>query len=364
MGKAFGGAFASLYLGEWENEAIRRSPLRPTLWCRFQDDILVIWDHGLDSLTSFQTLLNVVDSHILVDLHHDAEHIRFLDLELYRQPDGRVGHRIGFKETDCHRLLPRASLHASHVHRGVVYSQLLRWATRSSSDEDFRRTCRVVFPSWRLQGISRALIRSCLRRVFTLTNLRPSWSPGFFRCNGARCRACSSAAPCSVFKDHRTSQTFPILFNFTCDTSHCIYIVYCSSCFKLYVGQTSTFVRVRINEHLRSLSSSPPVSLLASHFTGPCGPAAFRWFVLDRCFSNERRLQKEARWIRALRSQHPLGLNREEGQASTKINLVTFPASCTSRLNAVIRKLCRTEPNADVRLSYTTFRNLSSLLKR
>ena len=88
--------------------------------------------------------------------------------------------------------------------------------------------------------------------------------------------------------------------------------------------------------------------------------------MLDRCFSKERRLQKEARWIRTLRTQHPFGLNREAGNPITKANLVTFPALCTDRLNAVIRTLCRRGANTDVRLCYTnrTRPNLNSLLRR
>jgi len=365
MGKAFGGCFASLYLGEWETLALRTSPQRPTLWRRFQDDILVVWDHGHDALVSFLEHLNALDPHIIVDLTCNADKIRFLDLEIYRAPGGLFGHRIGFKDTDCHQLLPRDSLHASHVHRGVVYSQILRWVTLSSTHDDFLDTCRTVFPSWRLQGISRSLIRQCISRVFSLTNLRPLWSFGFSRCEGQRCRACHYAAPSSCFKDPRSSLVYPILGHFTCDSSHCIYVIYCSHCFFLYVGQTSNAVRVRINEHLRSLSSPTPSSLLASHFSQSCSPTFFRWVVLDRCFSKERRLEKEARWIRIFRSQHPHGLNREAGTSSTKANLVTFPAECTGRLNALIRNLCRRRANTDVRLCYTnrTRPNLVSLLR-
>lgn len=365
MGKAFGGAFASIYLGEWEREALHRSPLLPTLWRRFQDDILVIWDHGLESLLTFRNLLNGLDTHISVDINHHSDHIRFLDLDIYRKPGGSLGYRIGFKDTDCHRILPHDSRHASHVHSGVIYSQILRWAAKSSSFDDFRSTYSTVFPLWRLQGVSRSLIRRCLRRVYEVTNLNHGWSPGFCPCDGNRCRACSTAAPCSVFKDYRSSQVFPILFNFSCDTSHCIYVIFCSSCHILYVGQTSNPVRVRINEHLRNVTSRSSSSspLVASHFNDVCDPGTFRWCVIDRCFSTERRLQKESKWIRALRSKHPLGLNTTTNQAPKRLNLVTLPGACTDRLNSTVRSLCRSELNIDVRLSYTTHRNLSSLFK-
>ena len=362
MGKAHGGNFASIYLGEWETNALRTAPLRPRLWKRFLDDILVVWDHGADSFNDFVRHLNSQDSHIQLDSTSDSHTIRFLDLELYRTPDNSFGHRIGFKDTDSHRLLPKDSHHAPHVHRGVLFSQILRWATRSSTYEDFQGTCRTVFPFWRLQGASRALIRSCVQRVFALTNLRPSWSFGFHRCFGTRCRACSYALPCNVFKCPLSSRLFPILGNFTCDTSHCVYILFCSTCSKYYVGQTSNSVRIRISEHLRTISSGNPGSYIATHFNS-CSLTSFKWFVIDRCFSKDRRLQKEAHWIRTLKTQHPFGLNDELGTTSSKLNLVTFPAGCTSRLNSYIREACREQAGLQVRFCYKKDANLASLTK-
>lgn len=273
----------------------------------------------------------------------------------------RVGYRIGFKETDSHRLLPRDSSHAAHVHRGVVYSQILRWATRSSSYQDFIDTCNIVFPSWRLQGITRSLIRNCVKRVFSLTNLRSNWSFGFFRCQGRSCAACPFAHTCSFFSDSRTARIFPILGHFTCETSHCIYLLFCSRCFMFYVGQTSNAVCLRIGQHLRSIAAAGPTAV-SFHFNQECGHHAFRWLVLDRCFSQDRRLQKEASWIRTLRSHHPFGLNQNTGQTSHKINLVSFPALFTARLSSVIQKACRAH-NIEVRFSNKSQPNLASLLR-
>ena len=362
MGKAFGGSFASLYLGEWETAALSSSPFRPTLWRRFQDDVLVLWDHGPVALDAFLNHLNGQDPHIQLDSTSSASSIRFLDLELYRGPNERIFHRIGFKPTDCHRLLPHDSQHAPHVHRGVIYSQILRWATRSSTYADFRNTCKTVLPSWRMQGITRTLIRSCIRRVLRLTALRPLWSFGFFRCESSRCQVCPSAHPCSVFNDSGTARIFPILSHFTCNTTHCIYLIRCAHCSIFYVGQTSNSVRTRIRQHLCDISLNRPGSLLASHFNGTCSPHAFKWFVLDRCFSDERRLQKESYWIGTLKSQHPFGLNQVSDPSSPRLNLVTFPAACTARLNSFVREACR-EARVPVRLCYKANRNLESLLK-
>ena len=79
--------------------------------------------------------------------------------------------------------------------------------------------------------------------------------------------------------------------------------------------------------------------------------------VLDRCFSKEKRLQKEAHWIRTLQSLHSFGLNSNAGQTTGKLKLVTVPG-----LSSVIRSACR-EHNLDIRLSYKAQPNLASMFK-
>lgn len=120
MGKAFGGAFASLYLAEWEL-AVLSYPATPSLFMTFQDDILILWDDE-DEHLHFHRRLNSLDPHIQTDLTFHTSNVRFLDLEVFRQSDGCLGHRVAFKQTNGHNILPRDSHHARHVHIGILFS--------------------------------------------------------------------------------------------------------------------------------------------------------------------------------------------------------------------------------------------------
>lgn len=364
MGKAFGGSFANLYLQEWETNALAASPRRPTLWRRYQDDIFMVWDHGEPALQQFVSLLNNADPHIQVDLIVHSDSIRYLDLEVYRSEDNTFGHRIGFKETACHRLLPPNSYHAPHVFRGVLYSQLLRFATHSSSSADFFRTSRLVSSHWRSQGISRSSIRNALRRVFSLTNLVPTWGPGFRPCSGRLCTTCEYALPRVTFASESQNLSFPIPFNLSCASTHCIYLIRCSRCNFSYVGQSSNPVRQRISEHLRDIRNSTTTTAVANHFRqDPCSLSSFTFFAFDRAFSTPSRLAKERKWIRTLRTSAPFGLNTEVGTIPDCLNLVTFPALCCERLNSVIRHSCHSTLRVPIRLSFKTDSNLLTLLK-
>ena len=362
MGKAFGGAFACLYLAEWEADVFTGA-FTPRLFVRFQDDIFMIWDHGEAELRRFHARLNGFDPHIQTDLSFHRDSIRFLDLEIYRAADNSIGHRVGFKDTACHTLLPRASHHAEHVHRGVLFSSILRWASRSSSRADFDSVCHTVFPHWRSRGITRSSIRSSLRRVLRLTALAPSWTQGFSRCDSSRCHACAFARPRKVFSVPSSGALFSIFLNLSCASTHVVYVISCSTCGSVYVGQTSNTLRQRISEHLRSIRHPSRPTALTNHFNGPCGLQAFTFFAVDRSLSTSTRLAKESKWIRTFRSVHPNGLNCSAGTTKKVLNLVTYPAQCTARLNAAIRSACSAVTDVNIRLSYKTDKNLRSLLR-
>lgn len=364
MGKSYSGSFANLYMGEWEEQALNSFHLRPTLWTRFQDDVFAIWPHGFDALRSFYEHLNEQDPHIQLVMSYHVDIIHFLDLLIYRPPFGdRLSHRIAFKDSSCHRILPRNSHHAPHVFKSVVYSQILRWATRSSSRDDFIETTRTVFPCWRAQGVTRSVLRNARQKVLNLCGFIFDWHPGFTLCNGPRCSVCCFTKTLSFFKGVSSFELFPILFNLSCATSNCVYIVECKRCFIRYVGQTSNPLRQRISKHVHDIRHRCPFSPLVPHFTDVHSLEDFSFFAIDRCFSLSHRLLKESKWIKCLRTCRPTGLNRSVSPATRTVNLVTSYSDCTSRLNSFVKSACREVSDFNVRLSYRTDKNLLSFLR-
>lgn len=366
MGKAFGGAFAGLYLGEWEHQALHTTPLSPRVWYRFQDDIFLIWDHGLDTLHQFLNHLNSLDSHIQVDMSFHSSSIRFLDLDIYRLTfDDRcpLGFRIAFKDTHSHLILPHSSHHAKHVTPGVIFSQVLRWATHSSSREDFLSTSREVFPRWRSQGISRSLIRSSLNKVNKLTNFIEDWSPGFERCGSNACGACGYAKPSKSFRVSSSHFVRPITYRLSCNSRNIIYVIQCLNCPAFYVGHSCDFLRSRIGHHLRNISSGASTKV-AAHFRGSCLPQHFSFYAIDRTLSERNLKRKEEVWIRRLQATKWPGLNSLKKTKAATLNLVTLKGQCTEQLNSVIRRACADAGLPPVRLCYKTDRNLRSLLRK
>ena len=190
MGGAYSGSLANIYMARWE-EKLLPFPQRPRLLVRFIDDIFGLYDHGLDQLNRFHEFANTVDVNIKVDLKQDAEQIRFLDLVIYRHGQ-MIRHRIGFKPTDSHRILTPDSCHPPHTFEGILFAQVLRWASRSSTADDFLSTKTTVTRVWRSQGHTRSSIRTACQRALVLTGQSLThWEPGFFPCS----RGCSSCSP-------------------------------------------------------------------------------------------------------------------------------------------------------------------------
>ena len=364
MGKAFGGAFAGLYLGEWESQAIHTSSLSPRVWYRFQDDIFLIWDHGIDTLNLFRDHLNSLDAHIQVDLTYHSSSIRFLDLEIYKSDlvDNlySLSFRVSYKNTHSHLILSPTSHHPRHVTPSVIFSQILRWATHSSSRENFLSTVKDVFPRWRSLGISRSLLRSSSNKVDKLTNFISNWLPGFKRCGSPACGACNYAKPSKSFRVSNCHFVRPITYRLSCDSRNTIYIIQCMNCPAFYVGHSCDFLRSRMGHHLRSISSGADTKI-AAHFRGGCSLQNFSFYAVDRTPSERNLKAKEEVWIRRLQATKWPGLNTMSKTKAAALNLV---GECAERLNGVIRRACADAGLPHVRLCYRTDRNLCSFLRR
>ena len=352
MGKVFGGSFANVFLGRWEKLAHSSFPLAVSLWLRFQDDILGLWEHGQQELNRFVDHLNGQNPNIRVKLNF-GKAVDFLDLHI-RLSHSRLVYSVYFKPTDSHLILPPSSHHPRPTFRGLLYGEIYRFATHSSRYEAFEETLRIVTPVWRAQGYTRAAIRAALQRVLFNTGLHPTRPPGMFPCNSSRCPTCPYANFIDVFSSFTNSLTYPIFYHLSCDSSCVVYVIECSSCGKRYVGQTRRTLRERIREHLRYINNSASSSPLYEHFTSVCGPHNFSFHAISRHLNHESRLAREAAWIRALNTRHPGGLNAVSESEPQPTNLILPYSHCAVRAANAIRRWC----HVPMRVTFSRSRNL------
>ena len=357
MGKAYGGSFANLFLGHWEKLALSSFEPTTNLWLRFQDDIFGLWEHGADSLSLFVEHLNMQHPNIRVTLKYGTS-IDFLDLHVTIQ-NCNLQYSVFFKDTDGHLVLPPSSHHPSSTFKGLLYGEIFRFASHSSTHSDFVNSLRIVTPIWRAQGYSRVSIRQAKASVLFSTQQLSSWETGMFPCPKPRCLTCPYANFTNVFNDFKSFLSFPILHNLSCNSSCVIYIIECSHCHKRYVGQTSRTLRERILKHLSCIRNSTP-SILYDHFRS-CGLNNFSFYAISRHTNSNTRLSKEASWIATLGTLHPRGLNSVSESAQQPINFVLPYDACSMRLASAVKQWCDHVP---LRVSYKRSRNLREHLSR
>lgn len=356
MGNPFGGAFANIFMASWETKALNTSQLKPSFWRRYQDDIFGIWRHGEESLRAFHHHLNLQHQSIKLSLDFGTS-VNFLDLQI-SITCGSLHFSLFSKETDTHLILPPSSYHPPHTFRAVVYGEILRFATHSSSQAAFQTAFSAISPIWRGQGYSRSLIRTAKARALSFLDLDASWTPGMFPCQRHRCPICPHAIFSSRFGDLFSNCTFPINCRFTCDSANVVYMIQCAKCRTRYVGETGRKIRDRIGQHLRSICGNRG-GQLAAHFSSQCRTDHLTFLCIDGSPNPARRRAKEAKWIRTLKTLQPTGLNVLPSSEPKTVNLILPFSACGARLGNTIRNLCNPLPT---RLTFTRDRNLKDLL--
>ena len=143
MGTEMAPAYANLFLGFFEANALKNAPFQPHTWLRYIDDIFMIWTEGLDNLKIFIDYLNNIHSTIKFTSSHSTN-IPFLNvLNVSLTNDGNISTDLYTKPTDKHQHLLYSSCHP--LHTNIPFSLALRLRRICSTDATFHaRTAQVV----------------------------------------------------------------------------------------------------------------------------------------------------------------------------------------------------------------------------
>ena len=157
------------------------------------------------------------------------------------------------------------------------------------------------------QNIRDTLVRSKLCNKTTHKQSAPGTQP----CGKPSCKTCPFLDKTTRIKARK--QTFTVQRSFTCSSTNIVYVIRCTRCGMLYVGETKRTLQERVREHLDYISKhrDQPTGL---HFNLPHHSLAdFRVQVLWSVRGDTvDRKHWEALWIDRLGSKTPFGINRKE----------------------------------------------------
>ena len=84
MGSKLAPAYVNTFMGDLEKSILENSPLKPTYYRRFIDDIFLIWPHSEIELMKFITYMNTVNTSIQFTHEKNQQEVVFLDVVVYK----------------------------------------------------------------------------------------------------------------------------------------------------------------------------------------------------------------------------------------------------------------------------------------
>jgi hypothetical protein len=122
MGSPLSPVIANFYTEDYEKAALESAPLTARCWFRYVDDTFVVWPHDPDKIKDSLHDLNSIHQSIKFTMEKESEgHLAFFDLDIYRRPEGCLGHKAYRKPIHTNLYLSAKS-HQQPSYKQVVLS--------------------------------------------------------------------------------------------------------------------------------------------------------------------------------------------------------------------------------------------------
>ena len=117
--------YGILFMGKLEAELLEFH-IKSTIFLRYIDDLLMVFDHGEEDLKKFIDHINTY--HPTIKFTHEFLHktINFLDVQITKEDDGTLSTDLYVKPTNVHSYLHFTSCHPPHTLKSLPYSQAIR----------------------------------------------------------------------------------------------------------------------------------------------------------------------------------------------------------------------------------------------
>ena len=133
------------------------------------------------------------------------------------------------------------------------------------------------------------------------------------KCDGRGCKTCPVLSEASQVTSHSTGEVHKITTSANCKSAGVIYVIQCRRCGMQYVGETGQALHDRINSHRSDIRPARKTEKsVAAHFCSSGHSATdLSVLVVWRTPPGDTILRKnrDARWIRLLKTETPNGLN-------------------------------------------------------
>jgi hypothetical protein len=145
---------AKFFMEHFEEMALEGVNQKPICWLRYVDDMFVIWPHGPGKLSDFLDHLNSVHENIQFTMEMERNgHLPFLDIDMYRKPDGSLGHKVYCKPTHSNLYL-NSNSHHHPSNKQAILSMLVHRARSLCDRESLHDELEFLRATFRHNGYS------------------------------------------------------------------------------------------------------------------------------------------------------------------------------------------------------------------
>lgn len=167
MGFSGAPAYANTYMARFEDNHIYSDPdwtENCILYCRFIDDIFIVWNNSIERLMEKIVALNDYDTHIQFTHSISKTKISFLDVMIIKEGD-MLRTEVYHKETDKNNALQYTSFHPPNLLCNLPYSQVLRAKRICSESEAFERNVEQLHKRYQDRGYPKEVVNAAVNRA-------------------------------------------------------------------------------------------------------------------------------------------------------------------------------------------------------
>ena len=177
MGTIMAPNYAILFMDKLETAFLESQSIKPLIWKRYIDDILMIWTGTETQLALFLDNLNSFHQNIKFTYEISQTNIIFLDLEIYKGPhfqsDNTLSTKTHFKATNTFQYLHFSSCHPRNTFKGIVKGEAIRFLRANTEEKNFTIHIKDLKRHLSYRGYPNTFTNDCLKDI--TYNKRPQY---------------------------------------------------------------------------------------------------------------------------------------------------------------------------------------------
>jgi hypothetical protein len=170
MGTPFAVSFASIYIGEIENDILSKATFstyrRCILYYRFIDDIFAIFNNEDTALKFMDAFNTATGGKLKLKLEHIGDSVVFMDLTVSKGDRFKSTNILDIslfqKSQNAYLYLPQSSYHTDSVFKFTIKSELWRYRIRCSDDASYRKYAALLYDRLSVRGYSKEYLQNTM----------------------------------------------------------------------------------------------------------------------------------------------------------------------------------------------------------